>query len=152
MPKAFVVEDSLIRLSNFSNKFTIEDTNCWVWQGYLSEAGYGKFGIKRNGKLVIALAHRWLYEIFNDVRLERSQVCDHLCRNRACVNPKHIEIVTDQINILRGEGRPAINARKTHCKYGHEFTKDNTMYRPSQPGTRECKTCHKLNYLKNKEK
>ncbi|NED52837.1 HNH endonuclease, partial [Micromonospora aurantiaca] len=65
-------------------------------------------------------------------------VTDHLCRNRACVNVTHLEIVTNRINILRGETLQAANAAKTHCIRGHEFTPENTYVKN---GGRDCRTC-----------
>jgi hypothetical protein len=65
---------------------------------------------------------------------------DHLCRVRHCVNPAHLEAVSERVNILRGNGAGARNARKTHCVKGHAFTPDN-LYRDYQ-GYRRCRRCH----------
>lgn len=65
---------------------------------------------------------------------------DHLCKNRNCINPHHLEPVTGKENVLRGDSFAAKNSRKTHCHKGHAFTSDNTyIYR----GRRNCKTCVK---------
>lgn len=94
-----------------------EDPNiCWDWTGYL-QRGYGR--IKDNSKQ--RRAHRWAYEAFVGP-ISRGLTIDHLCRNRACVNPAHLEVVSAGENVLRGYAPAAINARKTHCKYGHRFT------------------------------
>jgi len=65
---------------------------------------------------------------------------DHLCRNRACINPNHLEPVTSRENTLRGVGPAARWAKRTHCERGHEFTPDNTLTRPN--GSRRCRVCH----------
>jgi late competence protein required for DNA uptake (superfamily II DNA/RNA helicase) len=66
---------------------------------------------------------------------------DHLCRNRRCVNPDHLEVVTAQMNTLRGETLAAANAAKTQCDHGHEFTEENTYaYR----GHRHCRECRRM--------
>ena len=69
---------------------------------------------------------------------------DHLCFNRRCVNPNHMEPVTGYENILRGNSFSAVNARKTHCIHGHEFTEENTyvVTQNGRPG-RQCKTCRR---------
>lgn len=69
-------------------------------------------------------------------------VTDHLCRNPRCVNPKHLEAVTQKENLLRGLAMGALNKVKTHCKRGHEFNKENTYLRPNQD--RVCKKCKKI--------
>lgn len=66
---------------------------------------------------------------------------DHLCRNRACVRRSHLQPVTNKENVLRGESILAENARKTHCKNGHELTPENTYMRKRMQGGRMCKLC-----------
>jgi hypothetical protein len=71
-------------------------------------------------------------------------VLDHLCRNRRCVNPEHLEIVTSVENVMRGEGFGPKNAAKTHCDKGHEFTPENTYIRTRAQGGRECRACIRI--------
>jgi len=65
---------------------------------------------------------------------------DHLCRNHACVNPSHLEVVSGRENVVRGIGPTAKNAKKTHCVNGHALTPEN-LYRHSPAGGRKCKAC-----------
>jgi hypothetical protein len=111
--------------------------NCWIWQGSMYENGYGKYG-KRG-----FMAHRLAYELaIGDVP---SDMClDHLCRNRACINPAHLEIVTMSENLRRGESFSGKNARKTHCIHGHNFTNANTYIHPKR-GSRLCRQCRDIN-------
>lgn len=106
---------------------------CWVWTGELQANGYGRIWFDGDH----LLAHRWSYERFVDDIAEDLTI-DHKCRNRACVNPDHLEPVGRGENVLRGQTIPAANAAKTHCIRGHEFTPENTrVYR----GGRVCKAC-----------
>lgn len=118
---------------------TVEDaeTGCWVFQGSDNSVGYGVVaaGGKFGGMLY---AHRVTYEYFI-AEIPAGLVLDHLCRNRKCCNPWHLEPVTHRVNLLRGEGPPAVSARKEKCPQGHAYDEQNTYRYPD--GTRRCKTC-----------
>lgn len=111
--------------------------DCWLWTAYIRHDGYGEFwvgGIKRR-----VLAHRYSYELARGTIPDGLQL-DHLCRTRKCVNPAHLEAVTQRENLLRGETIPARNAAKKACPAGHEYTKENT-YRFRN--MRLCKICNR---------
>lgn len=110
--------------------------DCWIWLAGLTHNGYGRFTV--DGKNVPA--HRWSYERFVGP-IPDGLVIDHLCRTPACVNPEHLEPVTQRENALRGVGPTAANAVKTHCAQGHEYTPENTYVYPSR-GWRMCRRCH----------
>lgn len=115
---------------------------CWEWTSDIIRCGYGRFEIKKNNKFTTVMAHRLAYELLISP-IPHGLVIDHLCRNRRCVNPFHLEVVTFKENIRRGEGSAGINARKTHCKYGHPLSGENLYITPSN-GKRQCKICIKL--------
>lgn len=85
-------------------------------------------------------AHRVAYELFV-AEIPEGFDLDHLCRNRGCVNPDHLEPVTRRENLLRGETIPARNARITHCPQGHPYDAENTRIRPC--GRRRCAACNR---------
>lgn len=111
--------------------------DCWLWTGALNSTGYGY--IARTSNRMVP-AHRIAYELLVGP-IPDGLTLDHLCRVRNCVNPSHLEPVTMRENTLRGSAPPAINARRTHCVNGHEFTPENTYV-----GTtgRECRACNRL--------
>lgn len=112
---------------------------CWHWRGRLNREGYGKFyvGVVER-KYVYISAQRWAWEQINGP-VPPGLVLDHLCRNRACVRPDHLEPVTSGTNVLRGESPSAQCARKLTCKRGHPFDEANT--RQSTKGHRMCVIC-----------
>ena len=111
-----------------------QDSGCWKWTGYIDRGGYGKFSIATSTSVS---AHRFAYETLRGAIPTEKQI-DHLCRNRWCVNPFHLELVTQRENVLRGIGHTAQNARKTHCLRGHLLAGDNLVI---HAGRRECRTC-----------
>ncbi len=137
----------------------IEKTDsCWNWGGAVRDDGYGHmFFFKK-----LQMAHRIMYLLETGSMPPVGLVIDHLCRNRKCVNPEHLEVVTIGENVLRGETLAAKNKAKTHCQNGHEYSPENTvMYSEKR---RRCRICllekrkrsyrrnikHILEYKKNK--
>jgi len=100
----------------FWERVRLVESGCLEWQGSMIPDGYGTFW---DGKKSI-LAHRFAYEESNG-KIKKGLVIDHLCRNRKCVEAKHMEAVTNKENILRGEGAGAKNNRKTKCPRGHDY-------------------------------
>lgn len=111
------------------------NTGCWQWLGSINGSGYAVVklrGVQHN-------AHRLIYEIFMG-HVPKELHVDHLCRNRGCVNPEHMDPVYPRVNIMRGEGPAAYNARKTHCKRGHPLSGENLVV-DRITGKRACRTC-----------
>ena len=120
----------------FMNKVIPEpNSGCWLWLGGTGIWGHGCFHMP-SGQMP---AHRFAYENFVGPIPEGLHI-DHLCRVPGCVNPAHLEAVTSRENTLRGVGPPAIQARKTHCISGHEFSGENLHLTPNGRH-RVCKIC-----------
>lgn len=125
--------------------YVICENGCWEWVGGLNSNGYGKMKLGKAS----AGAHRVVYEMHRGPIPEGLHL-DHLCRKPDCVNPDHLEPVTNRENMMRGENFAAKNAAKTHCHRGHPFEGDNLIViKRSTPG-RNCRTCR--DYLQNAQK
>jgi hypothetical protein len=112
---------------------------CWVWTASRDGKGYGQISVDRRPRR----AHRVIYELLVGPP-PRGTELDHLCRVKLCVNPKHLQPVTHRTNVLRGKAPTAINAVKTHCPQGHEYTPENTYHYP-KTGWRHCRVCLRAN-------
>lgn len=114
--------------AQFLEKVEKAADGCWLWTGTKYSNGYGQF--KRQ------IAHRYSYR-YAKGEIPDGLCLDHLCRNKACVNPDHLEPVTQGENLRRaGQGM------QTHCPYGHEYTPENT--RRSTEGHRHCRACERV--------
>ena len=111
-----------------------QGSQCWLWTG-MTRSGYGRIW---RGPRRFQGAHRVAYELLRGT-IPHGLEIDHLCRKPLCVNPVHLEAVSHRENLLRGNGQPARNARKTHCKRGHLFDAANTYVFPK--GGRMCRQC-----------
>lgn len=131
----------------FRTKFVVNTkTGCWDWMASKNH-GYGQIGDSDTRKPVFA--HRLSYELHKGPIAPPLQV-DHVCRNRACVNPDHLRLLTRKENILCGEGIAAKNARVTHCPSGHAYDEANTYIDPK--GFRQCRICKRAAVQKFREK
>ena len=107
---------------------------CWTWKLTPTRGGYGRLGIWQDGRNVAhVLAHRISFYLHHGY-LTEGLVIDHLCRNRLCVRPEHLEEVAPVENTRRGA------ASRTHCSKGHAFDGQNTYRHPTR-GTRHCRAC-----------
>lgn len=129
----------------FWSRVVVGDS-CWLWDGAHIPSGYGSIADGSNKQKG---THRVVVELLTGAPVPPEMHVDHLCRNKGCVNPDHLEVVTPRINTLRGGGPTAVNATKTHCKRGHEFTPENTYI--IRDG-RSCRACDKARLSRYGEK
>ena len=108
--------------------------DCWRWLAAMNHQGYGVFQYRNAGRM----AHRVSYELTHGP-IPDGLVVDHLCRNRSCMNPAHLDVVTPRTNTLRSSNFIARHAIAMHCPQGHPYDTKNTYHTPS--GGRDCRTC-----------
>lgn len=144
--------DKQALLNRIADKYFVGDGGCWEWTASRDAGGYGR--VKAYGSMRVA--HRVLYELLIGQVPEGLQL-DHLCRNRGCVNPEHLEPVTRKENVNRGivaQVNGDRNRALTHCKRGHEFTLENTYIASTRLGNpaRVCRACHALHGRETRRK
>lgn len=148
MPKGAYPHKRRDPKARFFEKLTFPFSGCWEWCGSKLQCGYGEFW---NGDRKM-LAHRWSYEQFVGP-IPADLELDHLCRNRGCVSPYHLEPVTRSENALRGltgHHRRREAEHITHCPQGHEYDEVNTWLRPNRSGglSRHCRACERARVAK----
>lgn len=111
--------------------------DCWLWDASLNNYGYGQFFFDGKARKAHRLSYEWAYG-----PIPEGLEIDHLCKVRHCVRPEHLEAVSHQTNLLRGDTFQASNAAKTHCLRGHAFDEENTYWLPN--GGRQCKPCWRI--------
>jgi len=126
-------------------KCALDSNGCWVWSGQVGNSGYGKYSST-------GLAHRVSYETFVGP-IPDGLTIDHLCLNKMCINPAHLEPVTSAENARRRDVHHGIGSAKTHCPQGHEYSLENTRH---SNGRRHCRACARIRtairYRKNRNK
>lgn len=123
------------------DKYEVMPDGCWRSFVKLGVDGYVRVCRREDGKKVMRVLHRVYYEMYVGPIPAGMQI-DHLCRNRGCVNPEHLEVVTARENIMRSPIAPAaLNVAKTHCPKGHSYAGENLYINPK--GQRVCRACQK---------
>jgi hypothetical protein len=125
-----------------SDEWEVDPSGCWVWNRSIDKDGYGRCG--RGGHDGETLAHRWSYKAFKGV-IPLGMTVDHICFNRACINPDHLQLLTAADN--RRRNRAALSET---CSNGHPYDAANTYYRPS--GRRTCRACNLAAVLRYSER
>lgn len=122
--------------------YVVTEAGCWEWVGSCSN-GYGYWHDPVSRKKV--RAHRYMYEQLRGP-IPSGLTLDHLCRNKRCVRPEHLEVVSHRTNVLRGNAPAGLNSRKIVCPYGHELTTDYDGKR------RVCKICRAYRAKRRRER
>ena len=140
---------SPIFLKRFHKKYIMPHGifGCWIWIAHKNKDGYGKIKSGRYKCHDCFTASRISHEIYKGVVLPELQI-DHLCREKSCVNPFCLEVVTPKVNCER---KPNPWAHVTHCPQGHEYTDENMSHRKNGRSYRVCKICHDVRQVKRRE-
>ncbi len=135
---------SLVKPHYFWSRVEVKNTKeCWNWKGPVASHGYGDMQVNDGQRYRHLRAHRVSMHLFGNV-IPEGMVVDHQCKNKLCVNPAHLRIVTSKTNSL--ENSVSVTARnnaKTHCIRGHEFNESNTYKLIGKSG-RQCRECKSI--------
>lgn len=139
-----VTRKSLIhqRIPWWKKHSVVNPDDCWIWQRALTPNGYAQASYQSKMQRL----HKLVWEFFNGPVPEGLEL-DHLCRNRSCWNPEHLEPVTHQVNMQRGD---SWWRNKTHCPLGHEYSPENTYTYPT--GNRSCRICRRVTNRERKRR
>ncbi len=141
---------STVEIKRFLEKISVSNinfykgTSCWEWVRLLYH-GYGHFWLNDKSPCAHRVSYEYLYG-----KIPEGLQLDHLCRNRKCVNPNHLEVVTCRENLRRGEHNNQ-NKGKTHCPQGHEYSPENTYIIPSTYG-RLCRICQRIQRRQSRQR
>lgn len=128
--------------TKYLSRISVDDiSGCWLWTGTQNKRGYGYLSGR---KVKTPLAHRQVYGLLAG-EIPPGLVLDHLCRTPICVNPAHLDPVTQQENMRRA------TLARTHCPAGHALCGDNVVRRRNRKG-RECRTCKQAQNMKYKRR
>ena len=128
-------------IDRFWGQVAFRQWGCWEWRGALAKKGYAHFWLVNSPRI----GHRISYQITRGPIPDGLTIA-HLCRNKKCVNPSHLEVATIRKSVLRGFGVTAMNARKRYCLRGHPLFGPNLYTYPN--GGRSCRTCKKASMQK----
>ena len=123
------------------------NSGCWLWTSTLDRDGYPLASRSRKLKPRTVRAHRAVYELVSGP-IPEGLTLDHSCRTRSCVNPGHLVPMTNVANVMLGNSLGAVNARKTHCKNGHDLV----HARINPKGERICRPCQAAYMRRRREK
>lgn len=127
-------EATIARLPDFYTKIRYSENGCWNWMGSLKPYGYGHFSIRHRARK----AHRFSWEVHRGL-IPRGLHLDHLCMNKACVNPDHLEPVTPAENLRRSRVARGLTDDRKSCKYGHNWATNKVF----QGGIWRCQVCRR---------
>jgi hypothetical protein len=128
----------------FWRKVDIAPNGCWLWSGFVDKGGYARLRDDAGKHGEVLYAHRFAYELLVGPIPDGRQI-DHLCRVRRCVNPQHLEAVTQRENILRGQAPSAIAFRRGTCRKGHPYDVITAS------GSRRCRRCDRENERRRRQ-